>query len=107
MKINMAIVTAAGRHVVSYSMGAVTMAAALHIISSGDAQTISHSIVQISDGVAQIAAGAAPLIAIGMGLFAAWSGRLKSQMAAVNASGAVKVVAADAPVAKISDPPKP
>lgn len=106
MDINWGMVTAAGRHVVSYSMGAATMAATLHIISAGDAQTIAHSVQQISDGFALIAAGASPLIALGMGAFAILSARLKAQMAAVNASGVVKAVPVSAPVDKISEPPK-
>lgn len=105
MSINWGMVTAASRHVVSYSMGAATMAATFKLISAGDAQTITHSIQQISDGVASIAAGVAPLIGLGMGAYAVLSARLKAQMAAVNASGTVKAVPADAPVAQISEPP--
>ena len=86
-------VAAAGRHVLSYSMGAVTALAALHLIGAGDATTISTSINQISDGVAQIAAGVAPLLTIAAGWYAAWTASHKQQIASVNAIDGVKVVA--------------
>lgn len=95
-----------GRHVVSYSAGAITMLAGLHVISAGDATTISTSINQISSGVAQIAAGLAPLIAIGSAWYASWTASRKSQIAAVNATPGIKVVAENATAQTVTAPPK-
>ena len=79
-------VNAAGRHVLTFAMGAVSALATFHIIDAGDATTIGNSISQISGGVAQIAAGLAPLIAIASGFYASWSASHKSQVAAVTAA---------------------
>lgn len=61
-----------GRHIVSYAAGAVTAAAALHLLTPGQAGTITTSVQHISDGVSQIAVGVAPLISMASGLYAAW-----------------------------------
>lgn len=99
-------VSAFGRHVLSYSMGAVSAAAVLHVISAGDATTIGNSISQISTGVAEIAAGLAPIIALVSGWYAAWSASHKSQIASVNAIPGVKVVAQAVPAITLTAPPK-
>lgn len=85
-------VSAAGRHVLTFSMGVVTAMAALHVISSGDAATISQAISGISSGLAAIATAAAPLIAIVSGWYAAYTASHKAQVASVKAavnSGAI------------------
>lgn len=99
-------VVAVGRHVVTYAMGAATALAALHVVSAGDAATISNSITQISSGVAEIATGMAPLIAIVSALWSAWSSSHKSQIAAVNATPGIKVVKETNPGIPVTEPPK-
>lgn len=99
-------VNAAGRHVLTFAMGGVASAAALHVISAGDATTISNSISQISTGVADIAAGLAPIIAIVSAWYAAWSASHKSQIASVNAIDGVKVVKDSVTAATVTAPPK-
>lgn len=105
MNISQAQVAAMGRHALTFSMGAVSSLAAVHVISAGDAATISGSISQISTGVADIAAGLAPLIAIASGWYAAWSASHKSQVAAVTAAVASGDVSKSAVVAKIENTP--
>ncbi len=61
-----------GRHVVSYSAGAVSAAVMLHVISGDQGQGITGAITQISTGIASIAAGVATLTSIGMGIWAAF-----------------------------------
>lgn len=98
---------AAGRHVLTYSMGAVTMLATVGVFSSDDAATISGSITHISHGVAEIMAAISPLVAIASGFYSVWSASHKSQVAAVNLAiderkaflspGENKVVAVETP----------
>lgn len=100
-------VAAAGRHVVTFVMGGATFLATLHVISSSDTTTISHSVTQISNGLADIIAGVAPLIAIGSALWSAWTASHKSQIAAVNNSiPGVKVVRDSSPGVPVTEPPK-
>ena len=103
---NQAQVAAAGRHVLSFSMGAVTMAATLNLISGGDASTISNSLTQISSGIAQIAAGLAPLIGIATAFYASYTSSHTAQIAAVNALPGVKVVASTAQAQTVTAPVK-
>lgn len=95
------------RHLVTYAMGAASALAALHVVSAGDATTISDSITKISGGVAGIVAGLAPLVAIGSATLAAWSSSHASQIAAVNdAIPGVKVVSAVSTSPTVTEPPK-
>lgn len=98
-------VNAAGRHVLTFAMGGVASAAALHVISAGDATTISNSISQISTGVADIAAGLAPIIAIVSAWYAAWSASHKSQVTAVTNAVADGSIPKAAVVAQIQSTP--
>ena len=61
-----------GRHIVSYSMGALTAGVALHIVSDGQAHDATTAITQISTGVGSILAGCTTLIALASGIWAAW-----------------------------------
>lgn len=99
-------IAAAGRHVLSYSMGAVTALAALHVVSGDDAATISASISHISSGVAEVGVGLAPLIGLASAAWSAWTASHKSQIAAVNDSiPGVKVVRDTATAAIVTEPP--
>ena len=99
-------VLAAGRHVVSYSMGAVTALAAVHLISSGDATTIANSINQISQGMALIFAGLGPIIALASGWWATYTSSSKVQIATVKAMPGVEVVKEGSGGTPISVQPK-
>lgn len=96
-------VAAFGRHVASYAAGAITAGAVLHIISSGDASTLSDSLSKISTGVADIAAGVAPIVAMISGIYAAWSASHKSQVTAVVAAVASGSIPKAATVNAIQD----
>jgi hypothetical protein len=65
-------VVAFGRHVVSYSMGALTAGVALHIVSGDQAHDATQAITQISTGVGSILAGCTTLIALASAVWAAW-----------------------------------
>jgi Flp pilus assembly protein TadG len=97
---------AAGRHALTFSMGATAAVAALHVISGDQASTITTSVTQIGNGVAQIATGLAPLIALATGAYAAWTASRKSQIAAVNddKTNGVKVVSETSPSPQINAP---
>lgn len=90
-------VIAFGRHVVSYAMGAVTMAAALHVVDNNQAASLTTAITQITNGVTSIAGGVATLITVLTGLYAAWSASPLSQLLAVAKNTEVKQVVVASP----------
>lgn len=77
--------SAFGRHVLSYSMGAATMAVAVHVISSDQGTAITTAFSQIASGIASLTGGISTLIAVGSGLYAAWTASPLSQVKAVAA----------------------
>jgi hypothetical protein len=98
--------SAFGRHVVTYAMGAVTMAVTLHLVSSQDGASISGAIGQIVTGITSIVGGISTLIAIGSGVWAAWTASPFRQLLAVAANPDVSKVVApliadDVPSAKV------
>ena len=99
-------IAAVGRHVLTFSMGMTAAAAALHVVSSDQASTITTSVTQIGNGIAEIATGLAPLIALATGAYAAWTASRKSQIAAVNndPGNGVKVVAETAAAPQVNAP---
>ena len=64
-------VIAFGRHVVSYSAGALSAGVLLHVISQGDATSAGNAITQISTGIGSIIAGVTTLVSVAMGIWAA------------------------------------
>ena len=66
-------VLAGSRHVFSYLGGAVTMFAALHLITGGDAESAGKALSQIGNGFAEIITGAGTLMAVISGVYATWS----------------------------------
>lgn len=92
--------TAFGRHVVSYGMGAVTVLAVTHSISSDQATNATNAITQISTGLASIVAGVTTLVSLISGLYAASSASLKSQIAAVQAAPQAQVTVTDPKLAE-------
>lgn len=64
-------VLAAGRHVVSYAMGGISMFAALHLVTGGDAQSATNALNTIGHGFSEIVAGVATLATIASGTYAA------------------------------------
>ena len=97
-------VAAFGRHVLSYSMGAVTAAAALHVVSSSDAQNLGNALTQISTGVQTIMGGLATITSFGMGLYASWSATKTSQLKAVAANPEVTSVVVSTPAVAATVP---
>jgi hypothetical protein len=91
---------AAGRHVVSYSMGAITVLAATHIASPDQATTATNAITQISEGLASIITGASTLIAIGSAVWATVTASLKNQIASVQASPQAQVIVSNPQLAQ-------
>jgi hypothetical protein len=87
-------------------MGAITAAAALHIVTADQASTISTSVTQIGNGIQLIAAGMAPLIALATGLYSAWTATHTQQIASVNSIPGVKVVSEASPEPAVSTVPK-
>ena len=92
--------TAFGRHVISYSMGAITFLAITHAISSDQAQNATNAITQISTGFASIVAGVTTLVSLISGLWAASSASLKAQIAAVQAAPQAQVTVTDPKLAE-------
>lgn len=92
MQINTAPVAAFGRHVLSFALGGIAAAAALHVIAPSDAATITGAVNQIASGVSSLLAGVSTLVAVGTGLYAAWTASSKSQISAVAANPAVTSV---------------
>lgn len=66
-------VLASGRHVITFASGGVTMFAALHLITGGDANSAASALNQIGHGFSEIVAGSGTLIALVSGTFAALS----------------------------------
>lgn len=59
-----------GRHIVSYTMGGISMAMALHLINDTQGHDAAGAVTQITTGIASIAAGLSTLIALAMGVWA-------------------------------------
>ena len=94
-------VLASGRHVITFAGGAVTMFAALHLITGGDAESAAKALSQIGHGFSEIIAGAGTLIAIGSGVFAALSANpLMQFFKGAKALAADPTLAKDATVAQ-------
>lgn len=85
-------VVAFGRHVVTFSMGAVAAAAALHVVSSNDAASLGGAVNQISTGVGNIVTGVTTIIGIASAVWAAWTASPFRQLLAVAANPDVKAV---------------
>ena len=88
-------VLASGRHVVTFASGGITMFAALHLITGGDANSAANALNQIGHGFSEIIAGGGTLLAIGSGLLAALSANPLIQLL----KGA-KAVSSDPSIAK-------
>ena len=61
-----------GRHVVSYSMGAISAGVTFHVLSQGDASNAGNAITQISTGIGSVIAGVTTLVGVIMGVWSAW-----------------------------------
>lgn len=81
-----------GRHALTYSMGAITMAVAVHAVSPDQGASITKAITDIGSGIASITGGVTTLVAIGSAMYAAYKAAPSSQ---------IKSVAAQPDVAKI------
>jgi hypothetical protein len=85
-------IAAGARHVATYAAGAVTAAAALHLLSAGDATTLQTSLEHIANGVSEIAVGVGPLIGLASAAYAWLSASLKKQAQSVASTPGTVVV---------------
>lgn len=89
-------VSAFGRHVISFAMGAITIAATVNVVNTDQVNSLTAAISQIAHGVGEIAAGLAPIVAIISGLYAARTASPMAQIATVaNNPEVAKVVVKD------------
>lgn len=101
-------VLAFGRHIVTFAGGGVTMFAALHLITGGDAESAANALNKIGSGFAEIVTGVGTLIAIASGVFASLSANplvqfLKgSRAVAANPDIVKKAVVSDADQAVVA-----
>lgn len=90
---------AAGRHVLTFAAGGVTVLASVHVLSPTDAQNATTALQQIGSGVLSVITGLSTLAGIVSGLYATWSASPKSQLLSVASNPDVKVVVANPVVA--------
>ena len=90
-------VKAAGRHAVSFVMGAIAFAGATHLITADEANTVTTSVTQISTSLATLMTAVASLVTFGMGFWAQLSSKPAAQLAAVAASPDVEKVVMKTP----------
>lgn len=70
---------AAGRHVLSYAAGAVTMAAVWGMISQGDASTLTQGLSDIGAGAEQLAKGVAAIAGVLIPIYTALMAKRSAQ----------------------------
>lgn len=104
MAITQGQVIAAGRHLLTFVAGGITVAASLHAITPTDAANATAALNQIGTGVASLIAGITTLIGVASGLYAAWSASPFSQIFAVKkmADNPAQLVSKDAQVALVN-----
>ena len=76
MQINTSQISAAGRHALSFAMGAIAAAGAMHAISSDDASSLSTALTQIATGLATV-------VTILTGVYSAYLKSNEQQISAV------------------------
>ena len=64
---------AIGRHALTYTAGAVTMAAAIGILSQGDAGTLTNGLNDIANGLAGVAKGVAAIAGVLVPIYTAYA----------------------------------
>jgi len=92
---------AAGRHVLTYAGGLVTMAAVWGLVSQGDASTLTQGLNDIGAGLAQFAKGVAAIAGVLVPLYSALMAKrsaqpdqqIKSVVATLSAPNSGKTVA--------------
>lgn len=102
---SLAQLAAFGRHVATYAAGAVTVGIGLHILTPDQGSQIGSAVTGILNGVASIAGGLASLVAIGSGLYAAWTASGTKQAAAIGADKRTLVNAGPNGTATVTLPP--
>ena len=96
-----------GRHVITWSSGAVAGLEGAHILTQAQGDSLSGAIGQIASGVTSIAGGLATLMGFASAGYAMWTASKASQITAVNAANnGVKVVSATSPSAQVNEPIK-
>lgn len=100
ISVNLDQAKAFGRHVLTFAAGGVTLFAAIHVISPGDAGSATQALSDIGEGATKIIAGVTTLIGLVSALWAAWSASPLSQLVAVSKNpGVEKVIVTDPKVA--------
>lgn len=89
-----------GRHVVSYAMGAVTVAVALNFVTGDQGTALSTAVTQIVSGVQSIAGGVATIVSVITAIYAARSASPTNQIAAVASNPDVSKVVTTPAVAQ-------
>lgn len=101
---------AAGRHVVSYAMGAATFAAGVGFLTPDQAHQATSAVQQLADSIINGYGAIYTLTGIGMAVFAGRAVSPKSQIAAVNADPELDKVlvkpGATGPLAEAAADPK-
>lgn len=86
-----------GRHIITFAMGAATLAGFLGLLSAGQTTDATHAVEQISSGFSSIIAGTTTLIGLGSALWAAWSASPFSQLVSVSKNPQVAQVIVNSP----------
>jgi|SRR6185437_6860051 len=94
---NTAQTVAFARHILTFAAGGVTILAALHVLSGGDASSATQALNEIGDGVTKVIAGVGTLIGIVSGVYAAWSASPLAQLLAVSKNPTVEKVVVTSP----------
>lgn len=81
-----------GRHVVTFSMGVVTAASLMHLITPDQSGSATNAIQQISEGLKEIIAGMTTLVALASALWASISASPLRQLLTVASSPQVEQV---------------
>lgn len=91
---------AIGRHALTYTAGAVTMAAAVGILSQGESGTLTNGLNDIANGLAGVAKGVAAIAGVLVPIYTAYmashSASPQAQIASVAALPEVKGIVAPA-----------
>ena len=82
----------AGRHVLSFIMGGITIGSVMHVISADQANALTGAFNQIATGLSSVAAGVATLVTMATAAYAAYLRTDANQIAAVAAMPSVTSV---------------
>lgn len=90
-------VLAFGRNAVSYTAGAITAAAALHLLTPEQTKDLTTALGQIVNGFTTLAGGVATFVAFGSSLYAAFSATRTNRLNALAADPEIRQVTVRSP----------